>query len=111
MFKPDRKRALTPSILGVTSLFCIRGIAAASDSKFDPLDPKDWMRLLIAWIPPSWGLVLIVSIFLAWGLWWVWKNRADLKELASSLRRSRPLPSADPKRFSIGLAHLENDED
>ena len=112
MTKPDRKTALTTGIFGVASLFCIGGIAAAaSESKFDPLDAKDWMRLLIAWLPPFWGLALIILILLVWGGWWLWKNRADIIELASSFRRSKPLPTADPKRFSVGLAHLQDDKD
>ena len=112
MAKPDKRIALAASIFGITFLFCIGGIAAAvSESKFDPLDLKDWLRLLIAWLPPFWGLALIIFVLVVAAGWWVWTNRADIEELARSLRRSHPLPIADPKRFSVALAHLENDKD
>ena len=57
------------------------------------------------------GIVVLATILAMVAIWWQWDQivtRPGIAEMVKLASRE-PLPRADPKRFSIAVAHLEGD--
>jgi hypothetical protein len=79
-----------------------------------PAPSADWKNLVEDWVREHFGLtgiVVLAVVFAVVAIWWLWDQIVELpgiKEIARLAGR-KPLPRADPKRFSIAVAHLEGD--
>ena len=59
------------------------------------------------------GLFLFGLVVLLWWLWWNWdkiQNRPGVSSIISWISR-KTLQKADPERFAVAIAHLQNDKD
>ena len=78
--------------------------------------PPDLRTLLKQWIYQRYGFwgSVVLAILAAAGLTiWNWdkvKNLLGVSTFISWMSR-KPLPKADPKRFAVAIAHLDNDKD
>jgi hypothetical protein len=78
--------------------------------------PPNLQDLLRQWFYQRFGLrgLLILAVVSAsFFLWWNWEKVRALPGVSAILSQlsRQSLPEADPNRFSIAIAHLENDKD
>jgi hypothetical protein len=71
----------------------------------------EWIQKLIFQRFGMWGLValsLLLAAFFVWTQWRTVKTWPGIASVVAYLRREA-LPTADPHRFSVAVAHLEDD--
>src|SRR5260221_820165 len=89
----------------------MRRKSRASD---EPSPSTDWKKLVEEWVWKRWGyvgIVVLATILVLGMIWWQWDHIVKLPVIAAVVKviSREPLPRADPKRFSIAVAHLEGD--
>ena len=77
----------------------------------EPPDPKAEIRRAIY---KRFGVPGLIVILILGGVVWTWWNWDDIRKrpgIQPILTWFSPLPQADPERFTVALAHLENEDD
>jgi hypothetical protein len=74
----------------------------------------DWKKLLVelVWKHFGWRGSVVLALFMLGGaISWKWDKIVNLPGIAEVVKVAgqKPLPRADPNRFSIAVAHLEGD--
>jgi hypothetical protein len=79
--------------------------------------PPDIKRLVWGFVSHHFkgrlGIVVFIILLLAFGSWWQWdkvRQLPGIKNVLALLSRES-LPKADPKRFAVVVAHIEDDQD
>ncbi|MGF1641188.1 MAG: tetratricopeptide repeat protein [Rhodospirillales bacterium] len=70
---------------------------------------KHWVFERFGWP----GMVVLAVASVAFWCWWNWdtlRGKPVVADLLAVMQRE-PLPTADPRRFSVAIADLENDDD
>ena len=83
--------------------------AKPADSKVPDLG-AEFKRLIFEKFGLAGLIVLALAVF-GFGIWWKWpeiRKRPFVERVIDRFSRA-PLPKADPARFTVALAHLEND--
>jgi tetratricopeptide (TPR) repeat protein len=77
-------------------------------------DLSKWFQRLIYQYFGRWGLimvaVLVVVVPLVWSNWSTVRDLPGMATIRTWLSQA-PLPTVDPQRFAVALAHLEHDQD
>ncbi len=77
-------------------------------------EPPDVKNLFLRWIQGHYGRRGVVALFLlgvAGTAWWNWDDIRKRPGIQPILAWFSGLPQADPERFTVALAYLENDDD
>ncbi len=59
------------------------------------------------------GLIVFAAVAVVFGIWWKWpdiRKRPFVGKIVDRFRRA-PLPTADPARFTVAIAHLQDDDE
>ena len=85
-----------------------------SQASVEPSASADWKKIVEKWVRKRYGLAGVVAlavVFAAVAIWWRWDQIVKLPGISEVVKlvSRAPLPRADPKRFSIAVAHLEGD--
>ncbi len=78
-----------------------------------PPDIKNFVwRFISRYCKGRLGIVIFIILLLAFGSWWQWDRVRQLPGIKNvvALVSRESLPKADPKRFAVVVAHIEDDQ-
>ncbi|MGH8068904.1 MAG: hypothetical protein ACRERE_27465 [Candidatus Entotheonellia bacterium] len=75
-----------------------------------PPNPSEWAQRVIYQRFGLAGLILVAIVGLVWSNWSSVRELPGVATIRTWLSQA-PLPTADPQRFAVALAHLEHDQD
>ena len=78
-----------------------------------PNPPEIVRRWVVQRVGVRWAAVIFATVGTAWFLFTKWDDVRKWPIVGPSVTRwnQRPIPKADPNRFSVMVAHLENDDE
>ena len=87
--------------------------AAAGDGGVaNPLEMEWWLTKAQELLG-DWGLAILFVVVAVFTVWWQWdkiRKLPGIGQLLAAFSR-KPFPAADKERFTVGVAHLEKDQD
>lgn len=83
----------------------------ANDDKPPDIISQVW-KFVSHYFPGRLGIVIFITLLLLFGCWWQWDKVSQLPGIKNvvALVSMESVPKADPNRFAVVVAHLEDDQ-